>query len=69
MLKRFKHFLKIINIFIAYIHQILVNVSNKDNGLAWLAAVYMKWKCVFLFFPSKTDPSGYSASQGHLYTK
>ena len=29
MLKRFKHFLKII-IFIAYIHQNLVNVSNKD---------------------------------------
>ena len=32
MLKRFKHFLKII-IFIAYIHQNLVNVSNyKDNN-------------------------------------
>ena len=32
MLKRFKHFLQII-IFIAYIHQNLVNVSNyKDNN-------------------------------------
>ena len=32
MLKRFKHFLKIIILIIAYIHQILVNVSNKDNN-------------------------------------
>ena len=33
MLKRFKHFLKIIIFIIAYIHQNLVNVSNyKDNN-------------------------------------
>ena len=44
MLKRFKHFLKVIIFIIAYIHQILVNVSNKDNNFQDLLSITSRFK-------------------------